>query len=150
MQKGFTLLELMVVLSLTAILSVVGVSQLATMNSNAENSMAAQLFSTDIMRAKFEASSRGCRVIVKQAANGLSYTIGPDCSPYSAVPTADSILTIRFLPTNMLLSMPVPIIFDSRGFHIDVNGALTTTSATLSRSGSVLKVFSVDTLGGVS
>lgn len=148
--RGFTFFETMIVLTLVAIISLVGIMQFSSINNDAQDTSAIQLFRTDMQRAKAEAAARGGRMIVKASSTNTSYSAGIDYPPYSGTLTADTNVFTRNLPLHMTVSFSSTLIFDPRGFLIDANGNMTTGSATLLRNGSGVRAFAIDTLGGVS
>ena len=63
---------------------------------------------------------------------GGAYNFGFDNVPFNDPASADSGIFRRVLPTNVTLSSTADIIFDSRGYLVDVDGDLTSATLTIS------------------
>lgn len=150
-QRGFSLIELLIVLSIISIVSGYFVLNFFNLNAAVEKSDVLQQFEYDLRRARAEAAGEGARGILKLAANGHSYTVGIDRPPYSSAPIqADTVLYTRKIPTHFTLTLGQTIVFDSRGFLIDTNGNMTTVAYSLSGSEVTSISGQVTALGAVS
>lgn len=133
--KGYSLVELMVALSLSGIVAGIFSLQLDTFYWNSQESRVTETFRADVRRSQAEAQAQGGRIIIAAANSGNSYSIGLDLSPYDSTGIADSTINTRDLPDGFVINVGSGLIFDPRGFVIDATGALTTTSITLQRNG---------------
>lgn len=142
---GFTLLEVLVALTLFGVVLAAALPNLTEMKASFDRSNASKILEYDLRRARSEALSKGVRIIITLAADGRSYTVGEDMLAYdTSNGNYDSLLFTRELPQNITLSFSgsdanaTKLIFSSRGFLSDIAGNRTTAQrvATLSYQGS--------------
>ncbi|GEM_PF-5113971 len=145
--RGFSALELLVVLGLVAILMVMGTLQFVRLDSAAKNSTAWQIFQADIARARSEAASRGTRIIVR--AEGDGYVVGEDVPPYNEDPEEDSVIYTRIFPTGITANFPSVFIFDSRGILVTEAEEPTDITVTFLRGTETLGELTINSFGGV-
>lgn len=145
--NGYSLVELMVALSLSGIVAGIFSLQLDTFYWNSQESRVTETFRADVRRSQAEAQAQGGRVIIASANSGNSYTIGLDLSPYDSTGIADSTINTRDLPNGFVLNLGAGLIFDPRGFVINASGAVTTTSITLQRNGATVLSTAINPAG---
>lgn len=142
--SGFTLFEVLVALSLLAVVLAAAQPSLTELKASYDRSNASRSFEFDLRRARSEALSKGVRIIITLASNGRSYTVGQDMLAYDTTDgNYDTLLFTRELPQNITLSFSgsgpnaTKLIFSSRGFLSDIAGNRTTAQriATLSYQG---------------
>lgn len=130
---GFTLVEMLVVVSITGIISGVVAYYYGDFSNSFASNQARQTFEGDILRSRNEAVSTGARAIFTLDSTG--YTVGIDYIPFSAGLTADKTIMRRTLPKGIALTLSQPIIFDSRGYLISSAGSYTSTVCSMTVSG---------------
>lgn len=135
-QAGFTAIEIMVVLGLTAILAVIGISQLPSLSQPFDRMMARSHFIQDIKRAQAEAIKWGCRGVFSIADGGGNYQFGCDFLPTdgSNPPAPDQVFFARNLPAAISISVSSPLIFSSRGQAVDIFGDINNVTISLIES----------------
>ena len=104
----------------------------------------------DFRRARGEALSTGTRGIISFSSGGNVYSYGFDYVPYASPAAAESEEFRRELPANITVASDIPVLFDSRGYLVDVNGNLTTANLTLSYDGASFCTGSVLSTGTIS
>lgn len=150
-ESGFTLLNMLVAMSLTAIVAGIGVGHLNKLSETFHRLNARNYVLEDLKRAQAETITEGCRGIINVAADGKSYTYGCDYLAYdpAADPHSDSVKFQRVLPENITLAASGPVIFDSRGQTVDINAIVTNITLVLSeRVGASSSPFATGTLLG--
>lgn len=140
---GFSPLELLVTMGIFTILSLMAATSLPVMKQSFDRKNARQQLEFDLRRAKNEAVSAGARGSLIFAADGKSYSFGIDISPYNNPAAADSVMFIRTLPTGITMTSNQAVLFNSRGYLIDINGALSTTTLILKENGTAFQSASV-------
>ncbi|MCB0338138.1 MAG: hypothetical protein KDD53_00975 [Bdellovibrionales bacterium] len=92
----------------------------------------------DLKRAQAETITQGCRGIFKIANDGESYSFGCDYLSYDVTdpPSADVVSFVRNLPEDITVESDIPIIFNSQGRAVDIDGILTNVSVTFEESSS--------------
>lgn len=139
MKKGFTLIELIVVVTIMMILSTTGIASFVTYSRSQELSTATQNFITTLQLAKASAASQvkplsdTCNA--ERPLDGYAVTITPNAAftagsnAYSLAPvcggSADSVSTVAHtLPGTLRFAMTGPLIIT---FHV-INGDVTFSS----------------------
>ena len=132
-QRGFSVLELLVAMAITAILSFVALPKLATLSESFNRVNAKSYLLQDIKRAQAETITQGCRGIIVVSAGGDSYSFGCDYLAYdaSASPQPDKVFFVRNLPNKVTLSTSGNIILNSRGQTVDKDFILSSVTLTL-------------------
>lgn len=134
-ERGVTLMELVTAIALMSIVTAMGVSQLPELIQSVDRNNARHELEFDVARAQSEAAAYGTRLVLAVGSGGTSYSMGFDNLPYAAVPAIEQHIFTRRMRNNMTLSTSQPVVFDSRGFLVDANGTLTTTTITVSHRG---------------
>lgn len=134
--RGFTILELLVVMTLFAILAFIGLPSLSELSDSMNRANARSYLHQDLKRAQAETITQGCRGIVKIAPDGASYYFGCDYLDYdtAASPTPDKLIFTRYLPNRITVSSSGPVILNSRGQTVDINDIMTSLTLTLYES----------------
>jgi len=152
LQNGFSLIEMLVVMSIAGILLAVAVPQLYNMKASYNRLNARSYFMQDVKRAQAESITQGCRGIMVIASDAESYSFGCDYLSYDTTtdPTYDKLSFKRNLPSNIKIASTGPIIFNSRGQAIDIDYIISnlTISFTEYTSGGGYSQFSTGTLLG--
>jgi prepilin-type N-terminal cleavage/methylation domain-containing protein len=130
-ELGFTLAEVLIVISLMSILALIGVSSMPDLQESQRRGLARHILENEIASTKALGAAEGGRAILVFDASGNSYTVGLDYPPYSATAASDVVRFARNLPPGVTGISNQAIIFDSRGFLIDVSGDLTNTTVSL-------------------
>jgi prepilin-type N-terminal cleavage/methylation domain-containing protein len=150
-QLGVTLVELLVVLSITGILAGVALPQISDLKASFNRLNARSYFVQDLKRSQAEAITQGCRGILVIAANGESYSFGCDYLSYDTTvpPVHDGASFVRNLPPNIRVASTEPLIFNSRGQAVDVNFIISNATVSFSEwNGSGYEQFATGTLLG--
>ncbi|MCB0336432.1 MAG: type II secretion system protein [Bdellovibrionales bacterium] len=134
-ENGFGLIELLVVLIITALLAVVAVPDLFMMLSSHRRAFARTQFEQDLNRAIINATKYGARAILTPVNSGAGYEVGIDRAPFSASGTADATIFSGEFPSGVTFSSLDTLIVDPRGFVIDTLGNLNTVTYSLQHNG---------------
>ncbi len=134
--SGFTVLEVLVVLTLIAIVTGVGIPAFTGLSSAFDRANARAYILQDLKRAQAESITKGCRGIVSIDADNTGYSFGCDYLTYdvAATPSADEVSFRRNLPTGITVAATSNLIFNSRGQAIDANYILNNVTLTLTDS----------------
>lgn len=137
-QSAFTVFELIVTISLSAIVAVVAIPRFSDINSSMQRMNVRNNLLLDLRRAQAESVTQGCRGIFKIAPNFRSYTFGCDYLDYDTAipPSADNLIFSRTLPTNFFINADKTIIFNSKGQITDEYNFIDSRSVTLSDNAS--------------
>ncbi|MCB0321809.1 MAG: prepilin-type N-terminal cleavage/methylation domain-containing protein, partial [Bdellovibrionales bacterium] len=111
--SGFSVVELLVALGLLSVLSAVAVPSFNVIRGSYERQTAEHQFALDLLRARAVASQYNARAIVQLAADGRSYTIGMDYSPYNVVPAADEVDFTRNITGGVSIGPIGALVFDA-------------------------------------
>lgn len=133
--SGVSLIEFMVAIAVTTILSVIGVKQYVTTYKSFDRQSALRILDTDLRRARAEAMARGSRTFLDFSEDGTTYTVNFDLQPYTDPPAVSETILTRQLPENVSVTISPEIIFDSRGFLIDPDGVPQNVSVTINYDG---------------
>lgn len=127
--KGFTLIELMVTISIAAVLMMIAVPDLTSFRRNAELTSVANKFINAVNAARGEAMKRGMNAMVTPLDNGASWGVGwaafvdktrlqsYNLSPDSAVAIQEMVPSGITVTGNSIASGATPyIMFDASGF----------------------------------
>lgn len=133
--QGFSLYEVLGVMTILGLLSVTGLQQYAVTLQSFRKMEAIQKFKSDVRRAKLESLAQGGHgaLISDSGING--YRMGIDYFPYGSSPAIENELFAASLNERILLSLSAPLIFDSRGFMIDETGVPTSAAFSFSYDG---------------
>jgi prepilin-type N-terminal cleavage/methylation domain-containing protein len=125
-QEGFTLIELVVVLTVLTVISSIAVSKFRPIESSFQRMNARSLLIQDLKRAQAEAITWGCRGIFAIADDSSGYSFGCDFLEYdtSTAPAADRVFFTRKMPTGISITASQPVIFNSRGQSVDLDGVM--------------------------
>ena len=136
-ENGFTVLELMVVVSILAVVSLIAVPKVQELLEGFDKRDAQMALLQDLRLAQATTVEQGCQGILKIASDLRGYTYGCDYVPFSTVspPAWDATKFTRRLDSNVRISADNVIIFNSRGQVIDETGALTSRTITMSVAG---------------
>jgi Tfp pilus assembly protein FimT len=123
-EQGITLMNVLAAMTVAAIVGALGIPQLATLTKSFDRFNARSALIQDLKLAQAQSVTEGCRGILKIAADGESYVYGCDYLGYDvdADPSPDSVTFTRLLPDYVTAVATGPIIFDSRGQSVDVDG----------------------------
>ena len=149
---AFTMIELLAVIGIFGLLAAFAFPGFKALASSYDRQNAEATFEFDLRRARAEALSRGCRIIMTIAGDGKSYTVGEDRLPYdTATAVPDTIIYTTRLPnsTSVVLGSGNKILFNSRGFLSDTSGIprTTTVAVTLSSNGSTFATATLYPIG---
>ena len=150
-QRGVSVLEVVVSLSIAFILSAIAIPNLPTLGDTYGRSSAIQQFEFDLQRARSEAMAAGARSILAPLAGANGYSIGLDYVPYDPNLVPDEELFRRVFEKNVVLSMGDDLVFNSQGFLIDeTTEDLTNESFALKQHGEAFETITVHALAGMS
>lgn len=123
-EDGFTAVELLVTVAITAIIAAVGITQIPALSKPFDRLTARSYFIQDLKQAQAEAIKWGCRGIFSIGASGQNYSFGCDFLPTDTAspPSADQIFFQRNLPSSITVAADAPVIFSSRGQAVDAEG----------------------------
>ena len=127
-------MELTVTVSILLFFGAVAIPSYSEMNDSFDRNASRQQLDFDLKRLRNEAISNGSRGILTIAAGGTSYSYGFDELPYSNPPVADAVVIQRNLPGEITLTATQQVIYDTRGYLIDVNGNFTSSTLTLAHN----------------
>lgn len=132
-QAGVTLMELMVVVGLTSVLGFVALPNFSRFSGAFNRMNTRNYLLIDLKRAQSESITQGCRGIVKINSDLKGYTFGCDYLSYDASenPSPDKISFRRNLPSQITLNSNAPVIFNSRGETVDIDGIMSNSTITL-------------------
>lgn len=127
------MLELMFVAALLAILGALAVPQMYKLRATYDRMDAKAYLAQDLKRAQAESITQGCRGIFKILNGGRTYQFGCDYLNYDTrnPPSPDVVSLSRTLPANIILFTPSPIIFNSKGQTVDVDGVISNLNLSL-------------------
>ena len=147
---GFTILELMVACAVLAVMAGFAIPKFSTLKRSFELLNAKSYLLQDLKRAQAESITQGCRGIFVIYPDGSGYTFGCDYLDYDASnpPKHDVVSMRRNLPAQIRISAPSPIIFNSRGQAVDVDGIVSNLQISLQDSAAERHTFSAGTLLG--
>lgn len=134
-QRGVTMLEVLVALALSAVISASMLPQFSAVKSSYNRNDARQQLAFDLRRLMSRARKDGAQGAMTISADGRQYTLGLDHFPYSSPPNIDTVILTRTLPNAITVTSTAQVLFDSRGFLIDNQGSLTTLTLALQSSG---------------
>lgn len=134
-EQGFSLIELVVVMVIMGILAATALADTDDLMASFRRSNGVNQVEFDLRRARADAIANGSRVIVGLGTGGETYTYGLDTLPFSDPAVADTQEHNRDLPKNVSVTTTVDLIFDSRGYLIDVDGVLQTATLSIRYSG---------------
>jgi type II secretory pathway pseudopilin PulG len=123
-ESGVSLLNLLAAITVAAIVGALGIPQLAILTKGFDRFNSRSFLIQDLKLAQAHSVTEGCRGIVKIAANGESYVFGCDYLGYdpAAEPSPDNTVFTRLLPDHITVVASAPVIFDSRGQSVDIDG----------------------------
>jgi prepilin-type N-terminal cleavage/methylation domain-containing protein len=132
-ERGFTLLEVMVVTAISVIVGSIAMLKLPSMNAVFDRMRARTLVLQDMKRAQAEAITWGCRGVVSIPVGGTSYSYGCDFLAYDTnnPPAADKVFFVRKMPSGLTISTSSNIIFSSRGQAVDIENDVNNVTVTL-------------------
>lgn len=142
--------EVLTTMGLLSILSSLGLMSFRDMQSSFRKNDARYTLDADLRRARTEAIAEGGRSILTVTSGGKSYRVGLDQFPFSSVGTPDKVLFQRKLPDGIKLSTAQTVVFDPRGYLVDVTGNYTTTAVSLSQDGGAYFSATIFTTGAMS
>ena len=121
-EVGATLLDLIVGILIMGILILIVVLNLETIDDSYRRRQAKLELEYDLRRAQSAAIREGGRAILTLNSGGTGYTFGVDKVPYSGSGIPDSTLFSRTISNGVTVSSSETLIFDPRGFVVDLNG----------------------------
>ena len=134
-ETGMSLLEVVVALTISAIIAGIGILNHNNWSDSFQKKNARQQLELDLRRARQDTMAEGSRGVVTISASGTIYTFGFDYAPYSSPAAIEKVVFNKNLPSDVTLSTSSTIIFDSRGQSVDVNGVLTPVTVTVTLRG---------------
>jgi len=146
---GFTLIEYMVVLSLSLLLVVIAVPNFAALDASFRRMQGRSQLEGDIIYVRSLALREGGRVAIVPSEDGSAYTINAGHAPYLEFPGTDTRLEVRSFPAGVTLVSHEPIVFDSKGHSIDENGSMISVSLVLTWKTKPFATISVCPMGFV-
>ncbi|WKZ56849.1 MAG: type II secretion system protein [Bdellovibrionota bacterium] len=134
-QRGFTIVEMLVVALLLGIMSAIAAIEFVESRAVFQRDDARHQIQADIKRAKQEARAAGTRALILPLEGTSSYQVGVDFLPFNDPPSLDQIVLTRRLGSGFEVAFDQPMIFDGRGYLVDEDGELTSTTLTLEEDG---------------
>ncbi len=131
--RGTTVFELLVGLSIAILLGGLALPEVGKLRATFNRMNAQAYLAQDLKRAQAESVTQGCRGIFVIAPDGQSYSFGCDYLEYSTAdpPQPDVVTLTRHLPEGVILTTPSPIIFNSKGQAVDVDGIISNLTISL-------------------
>ncbi len=129
---GFTLVEYMVVLSLSAMLVAIAVPNFAALDASFRRMQGRSQVEGDLLYARSLALKEGGRVAIIPSEGGASYTINVGRAPYAAYPGTGVRILTRSFPSGVTLVRRDPLVFNSKGHLINEDGTMVKASLVLS------------------
>ena len=126
-----SIIELLVTVAVIGILCrIMTLSFVDFKESFSQNNSRFQL-DADLRRLRNEAVAAGARGVLTVSADGSSYSLGLDYTPFATTAASDKVFFTRKLPKNISLVTSRTIMFDTRGYVSTETGATTTVVVTL-------------------
>jgi len=147
--NGFSLAEMLVAVAIIGIVAGMFVQQFSDFQGSFKRSDAKQTFESDVLRIRNEAVSKGARALLVLNSTGDGYTAGLDYVPYSSSGSIDNTIFQRSFPYGVTATLSQSIIFDTRGYLIDLSGTFTTTAVTMMLDGNTFYTPTVFTTGAI-
>ncbi|MDC0357210.1 type II secretion system GspH family protein [Oligoflexia bacterium] len=146
-ESGFTLLEMIVAITIFLFFISMAVPRLATLNSTFNRVNARAWLLQDLKRAQANTVTEGCRGIFTIEPGAKSYWYGCDYLAYdvTANPEGDAMSFRRVLPDKITVTASDVVVFNSRGQTVDIFGIVSSVTFSLSESS---EAFAVGSLNG--
>ncbi len=148
-EQGFSMLELVVTLGVTMILSSLALPSFSDWNHSLQRATARDLIKFDIRRGKTEAIARGAIGVFELNGDGSGYVYGVDRLPYSDPPAIEEIVFSRTLPDGISMGLTQNIMFDSRGLLIDELRDPTSVIFTMNQDSMTFSTAEIYTIGRI-
>lgn len=136
-ERGFSVIELVVTMTIASILASTAIGQFTEINSVFDRWNARTLLLQDIRYGQAKSVTQGCRGVFTISGGGNTYSFGCDYLNYDTADpiAADTVFINRTFPTSINLSVDDTIIFNPKGQIINSSGALETRTLALTDTG---------------
>jgi len=133
-----------------AIFIAIAIPSYTTIKIGNSKKAAVETFEGMLIRGRSTAIALGGRGIFTHIRGGVAYTFGMDYPPYSGTFAPDTTLFRINFPMSVKINASAKLVFDSRGFLVDVDSLPTTSSLTLSFNSVTFNTGTVYTTGLIS
>ena len=121
-QAGILSMEVIVAFGIFGSLMLMSTPYVEDLAGSFERRQAIVQFQSDLQYTRAKATEHGARAILDLQSGGTNYTIGIDSPPYSDPATADQVYNSKNFDGEVTATTSRTIMFDSRGFLVDING----------------------------
>ncbi len=147
--KGSSLIELIITISIVVLVIAAAIPSIKETRSSLLRYEGRQILEDAVMNTQAQAVSNGGRGILIFSADGSSFSIGIDFSPYNDPVVEDNVIHIVPLPTGITALSSETIVYNSQGFLIHENNKITSTTFTLKQNETSYCIGSIYSLGTV-
>ena len=148
-EKGVLSLEMVVAVGIFGSLLLMSTPHVEDLAGSFERRHAIIQLQSDLQQTRAKATAEGTRAILALQSGGTSYTLGIDEPPYSDPATADDVILSRSFDGEVSATASRTIIFDSKGFLIDVNGDPVTATFVLNYRGVTYRSGTIQATGSI-
>jgi len=148
-EHGASIIEILASVSILTTMIATGVPQTTALWETFEGSKAVKQFVINVRRARIESLTAGTRGVLKVDVDADGFSFGIDAAPYSNPALSDYSVFRENLGESITLNTSDTLIFDSRGFLVDVDGDPTTAAFSISVKGDLFASGTISSSGRV-